>query len=886
MEKERFSLLQLDPGEIYFEDFSAIFIPPDTTPKTYDTKKQDGRLKMCSKSLVFDPKDISKPIIKILFKDCVVIEQWKGTAKFLNSNNNVMSVNCKEYIELLEKNIVAPYQFRKPANFLFLLNYANVMNCLPQVCQLHRASSLPAAEQADMIATIVHSRQSRDVFDPRWMDLYEKVVLESHADKVTPLVVNPGRIVLSTSKLYFQPYNKMGEYPVKINLSSIKQIVKRRFLLRQIGLEIYCNDNSPTPHTYFSFRNQIARDELYDNLLKQPELKLNEIQQDIITLQWQNGIISNYDYLLYVNSLGDRTFNDLTQYPVFPWIISNYNGDKLDLNDPINYRDLSKPVGALNEVRLNRLLERYQEMPNNKFLYGSHYSTPGFVLYYLARLYPHYVLCLQSGRFDHPDRMFNSVADAYKNCLNNMSDFKELIPQFYDVSEEGKFLVNGMGINFGYRHNNIKVGDVELPPWCNGPQDFILKLRDALESDIVSENLHKWIDLIFGYKQRGEEAVRANNLFYHLCYEGAIDLDAITDLNQRHALEVQIMEFGQIPKQVFKVPHPQRKIGYSIQTEPYQIKEIQTNCEGIWKEATDLEFVTSFNSHKNTVSDLFISEDGTKITSVGHDSKLKVFSLPQNKQIRSANIGRMPLSSCIQLPNANVLVIASWDNGISLYDLDYGRVIENVLAHEDAITCLCFDQKSNLLVSGSGDCTVKVWKGLNNNGHIKPIQCLQKQIDHNSQVNCLSFNSTNHHLAVGTEDGDVYVWDMSTFLLFKKYIQSSSITAINYSPDGMKLAIGSRDMTFQIIDVNTGLSVFSKILNSVVTSLMWRDYLLVIGCEDGTLSLWDIFEVRLLLEIEAHTSAIKTIDISSLKDFIVTGGQDRSIKVWRPKLIS
>lgn len=88
---------------------------------------------------------------------------------------------------------------------------------------------------------------------------------------------------------------------------------------------------------------------------------------------------------------------------------------------------------------------------------------------------------------------------------------------------------------------------------------------------------------------------------------------------------------------------------------------------GIWKEAIDLEFVTSFNSHKNTVSDLFISEDGTKITSVGHDSKLKVFSLPQNKQIRSANIGRMPLSSCIQLPNANVLVIASWDNGMYVY---------------------------------------------------------------------------------------------------------------------------------------------------------------------------------------------------------------------------
>lgn len=92
-----------------------------------------------------------------------------------------------------------------------------------------------------------------------------------------------------------------------------------------------------------------------------------------------------------------------------------------------------------------------------------------------------------------------------------MSDFKELIPEFYDVSGEGKFLTNFLGINFGYRHNNMKVGDVEMPPWADDPKDFIRKLRDALESDIVSKNLHQWIDLIFGYKQRGEEAVKSNN---------------------------------------------------------------------------------------------------------------------------------------------------------------------------------------------------------------------------------------------------------------------------------------------------------------------------------------------------------------------------------------
>ena len=69
------------------------------------------------------------------------------------------------------------------------------------------------------------------------------------------------------------------------------------------------------------------------------------------------------------------------QYPIFPWILADYSSPSLDLADPATFRDLSRPVGALNPRRLAMLRERYADMagfsPEPPFLYGSHYSTPG-----------------------------------------------------------------------------------------------------------------------------------------------------------------------------------------------------------------------------------------------------------------------------------------------------------------------------------------------------------------------------------------------------------------------------------------------------------------------------------------------------------------------------
>lgn len=103
-----------------------------------------------------------------------------------------------------------------------------------------------------------------------------------------------------------------------------------------------------------------------------------------------------------------------------------------------------------------------------------------------------------------------------------------------------------------------QVGDVILPPWAPTAEDFIRIQREALESEHVSQNLHHWVDLIFGHKQRGPAAVEARNVFFYLTYYGAVDVSQIEDEGLRNATEMQIAYFGQCPIQLFQRPHPAR----------------------------------------------------------------------------------------------------------------------------------------------------------------------------------------------------------------------------------------------------------------------------------------------------------------------------------------
>lgn len=367
--------------------------------------------------------------------------------------------------------------------------------------------------------------------------------------------------------------------------AEIVNILQRHYLQRFVAVELFTTDRK----VYFInlFQSSVANhlQQVLRRKCKPPHMQpflstkpMRIIQKEswngqLLTVAWANREVTNFEYLMRLNTIAGRTYNDLGQYPIFPWVLADYESDILNLRDRNSFRDLRWPVGAQNAKQRELLIDKYNDTlaaynPDDDtslppFHQGTHYSVPGFVLWFLMRLEPYTSLHVQhqDGRFDRPDRLLKSVEAAWKASTSDPSAVKELIPEMFYCPE---LLVNMNAVDMGRTQSGQPIGDVALPSWAKNPHDFMRQQREALESEYVSMNLHHWIDLIFGVKARpphlvggNNGAVDACNVFFHLTYERAVDLDHLRDSNPLLYVQYvdQISELGQTPVQLFSKEH-------------------------------------------------------------------------------------------------------------------------------------------------------------------------------------------------------------------------------------------------------------------------------------------------------------------------------------------
>jgi len=386
-----------------------------------------------------------------------------------------------------------------------------------------------------------------------------------------------------------------------IKYKDIKEIIARRYIYGYRAFEIFLKNGKSYYFNLYSEENlsklfkvmeKLVINKKYNfEIIKEP---LKYFNQKKYNEEWEKDKISTYQYLLYVNKFSSRSFNDINQYPVFPWIFLDTKNIK-DCNFP-KFRNMEHPISILSDDDLDEtkifFLSNKEENPKFPYHFRLHYSTCGYLLNYLARVSPftEEQIHFQGGQFDNPNRQIHKIEEILK-VLSSSRDNRELVPEYFTSIE---FFLNVNYNYFGKRSSDNEVlNDIVYQKNCfNSLSQYIyynrlllnyrpniddIKTCDKKDENNLPEKLKNlidnlkidlWINLIFGVNQWDKKPNQNKlNLFNKYSYKQNIDFHSILErykkknlkeniiINKILSKKSRIINFGQCPEVLFNRKH-------------------------------------------------------------------------------------------------------------------------------------------------------------------------------------------------------------------------------------------------------------------------------------------------------------------------------------------
>ena len=623
-------------------------------------------------------------------------------------------------------------------------------------------------------------------------------------------------------------------YITKIKISEIKFITKKYINFYETGLEIFHKNNNSF---LISFLDELKRTEFL-SILQIQNPKFLEIKDfglinplyiekqyhsiNSILILYQKRKISSLEYLMWLNIYSNRSYKNIHEYPVFPWVISNYKiieDESKKLNDNnLEKRDLTKPMGMLEisergkkrkEQYINVFIETYNIDNNKKYnldqdflynyniidmeeiphIFGSHYSNPAYVTHYNVRLFPYTFtsIQIQENGFDIADRLFINIDKSYINCCTEKSDIRELIPEFYFLPE---IFININNLNLGklqipkdnilnvttydiikqikkIKDKNVYVDDVLLPYWSGNNQfKFIYILRKYLERN---EDLNDWIDLIFGVNQGGYGAFENYNIFMPYCYIRCIN-ERIKN-NKVHESYIfylkSLIELGVNPIQILKEKCFKRD---EIKSKNIEVNNIKFE---LFKEKENLKILYS----KIYGNFLYIFFGNYELNKYSIDSEknlsngniiLKINNKTQYSKKYIQIINNVSFFLVILLKKKkqqfDILTINNTISIIYNNNCDYSRSFDN-----SPYSYLISDEVNNLIYCGTQKGTIFIYQILKIDEKYIEIHCPYIFKNHSKKILCINYNNHLNLFADTSSDGFINLYKMPKGELIRIY---------------------------------------------------------------------------------------------------------------------
>ena len=414
--RSRFSLLLLDHGELYLEDHGCFFHPASPAQAQLlglrTTKKLKGRLRVASCSLTFEPEELAAPLMRIALRELhgpatervePGAEAFEVTAVGVMTKRDLLQpfAACRLAAEGgVGVDAATAAASAATARLRFSLLHTPLPPFLALLAELREAQLLPASQAEPRLQRLSGAQEEKCAFDlTALVDPLEAHQLQLTVHRVLPMLTVPGLLLLTSSRLYLQSLVAAdGPAVSRWGIETLVRVVRRRHLLRHTGLELRFETGgggsegggdgwmaggqsgdlqigaaAEEATVLLTFRSREEREQAWRAvrgarraLLPAPPRALAPppaTRLAAMTERWVHGHLDNFSYLLFLNDAADRSFQDLAQYPVFPWVVADYASPTLDLSSPTTYRDLSKPVGALTPARLETFRERCRAVP-------------------------------------------------------------------------------------------------------------------------------------------------------------------------------------------------------------------------------------------------------------------------------------------------------------------------------------------------------------------------------------------------------------------------------------------------------------------------------------------------------------------------------------------
>ena len=555
----------------------------------------------------------------------------------------------------------------------------------------------------------------------------------------------------------------LKEKIIIMQFEDIEEIITRTFSYNLQAIEIFLKNGKSY---MFNLFNEIFLNQFYSEIkkIKSKNKKLSLIiteepkivfEKNEFTKKWEKNELSTYQYLLYINKYSGRSYNDLNQYPIFPWI---FLASEIDINNN------NKPLMKLRNMKYF-MMANYEEgrkMGKKSYKYSAedgknlnhfliHYSTAGYIIIYLIKISPHTEgnIRLQAGNFDNPDRLIYSYDEMLKS-LNKCKDNRELIPELFTMIEH---LYNINYIYFGKKLSKKVVHNTIVPKIFDYPEEFIYYNRLILNNQLEDKSkklpkceINKWIDLVFGVNQYPGEYEKLNK-FDDYCYRQIKSMSNKLEkyVNKNYSKEIildkmymkinKILSFGQCPEIIFNNIHVSKNIKEKKDKSEKKEKKEYINLQQKLDFINDKnKFITFWIGEKKNIFFLYKNNNIKKIIVLIYDDKLnkkyeiiidkiKLFSsehdfITKNSKFLN-NINNTNLNCSISMDilekvntcNSFIILDPNENNNISTNDIVTLKDLKDVYALDpkSSIFDICIENNIFLFIGRNNDNSIKIY---------------------------------------------------------------------------------------------------------------------------------------------------------------------------------